>query len=87
MVLYVADAQHEDARAVAAALQSRLVDVAPGAHEFTIVEVLSDPRRASQNGVFAPPTIVREDAPEQPRVFGDLSDPVAVLRNLGVGKV
>lgn len=72
------------AQQLAARVIAALDRVAAGQYEFTITNVLADPDRAVAARVFATPMLIRTHPLPALRVLGDLSDPVRVIKLLGI---
>jgi circadian clock protein KaiB len=57
----------------------------PDRHRIEIVDVFEHPRRALDEGVMLTPLLVMLSARPVVRIVGDLTEPSAVLRALGIG--
>ena len=83
--LFVADDTLNSAQAsvnLAALCRAHL----PGRHEIEIVDVLLDPKRALAEGVFLTPTLIKFSPLPVRRIVGTLSEPLTVLRALGLAE-
>jgi hypothetical protein len=49
---------------------------------LTVVDVLEDPRKAFQHGIFVTPSLIARDGQRQSLILGDLSDRDLVFRSL-----
>ena len=56
----------------------------PGQHEIEIVDVLKDPARALEDGVYMTPTLVKLAPSPVQKLFGNLSQTDTVLAALGL---
>ena len=81
--LYNADRSAE-MLAMADRIKDAVVSASAGECRVEVVDVLADPERAAQEGVFLTPTLVRELPEPVRRVIGDLSEPGKTLALLGV---
>lgn len=70
-----------EARAQVEALRSRF---AAASLELTITDLERQPEAGKALGVLLTPTLVRRDAPGQPRAFGSFADLGATLRALSL---
>lgn len=57
-----------------------------GRHEIEIVDVLLEPKRALAEGVFLTPTLIKFSPLPVRRIVGTLSEPLTVLRALGLAE-
>ena len=48
----------------------------------SVVDVLEDPKKAFQQGIFVTPSLIARDGPRQSLILGDLSDRDLVMRSL-----
>ncbi len=56
----------------------------PDSHRIEVIDVLTEPLRALEDGILVTPTVVKvSPAPEQ-QIMGNLSDEEEVLRALGL---
>lgn len=58
-----------------------------GRYEIEIVDVFVEPRRALADGIFLTPTLIKLSPSPVRRVVGTLSEPLTVLRALGLAEV
>lgn len=57
-----------------------------GQYQIEIIDLLSDPRLAQQDNIFALPTLVRKIPTPLRQIIGDLSSPEKILVGLELGK-
>lgn len=81
--IYNADQSRETA-AIAERLAEALKTHVGEGHSVEVVDILSEPDRASEDRVFVTPTLIKELPEPTRRLIGDLSDPQQVLLMLGV---
>lgn len=55
-----------------------------GRHEIKIIDLLKEPEKASEKGIFAIPTLIRELPKPVRRIIGDLSNTKQILINLEI---
>ena len=80
--LYVVGGTHASERALGAL--DGLRAVLDEASSLEVVDLREAPHLAEEERILATPLLVRLDPPPVRRVAGDLSDPVRVLRTLGL---
>jgi circadian clock protein KaiB len=84
--LYIAADTHNSVQA-RANLAELCRTYLPGRHEIEVVDVLQQPARALQDGIFMTPTLIMlAPAPVQ-RIVGTLSQTHTVLQALGIEAV
>lgn len=49
---------------------------------LSVVDVLEDPKKAFQHGIFVTPSLIARDGQRQSLILGDLSDRDLVMRSL-----
>jgi circadian clock protein KaiB len=81
--LYVADETPNSARAMAN-LKLICQEHLRGRYRLEVVDILQEPLRALSEGVLVTPTLIRLLPLPVRRIVGDLSEPAAVLRTLGL---
>jgi len=83
--LYVADDAPNSARAVSN-LTALCREHLQGRHEIEVVDVFRHPERALADEIYMTPTLVRLSPAPARKIVGSLSDTLAVLQALGLGK-
>lgn len=68
-------------------LERLLVGCAPGSYNVEIVDCLTEPLRAIQEGVLVTPTLLRVSPPPRQTIVGTLSESSRVWSALGIGPV
>jgi circadian clock protein KaiB len=58
--------------------------VLPSLFAFEIVDILEDPVAATEDRIFATPTIARISPPPTRKIVGDISDPEKIAALLGL---
>ena len=81
--LYVAGAAANSAEALAN-LTALCREHLPQRHEIELIDVFKEPERALTDGIYMTPTLVKLSPVPVCRVVGTLSEPLAVLRALGI---
>lgn len=79
--LYVADQTHNSVQA-RANLAAFCREYLPDCHGVEIVDVLKEPKRALDDGIFMTPTLVVLAPAPIRRIVGTLSDTLTVLQTL-----
>jgi circadian clock protein KaiB len=82
--LYVAGDAANSAEALAN-LTALCGEHLPGRHEIELIDVFKEPGRALTDGIYMTPTLVRLTPAPVCRIVGTLSEPLTVLRTLGIG--
>jgi len=56
----------------------------PQRHEIELIDVFKEPKRALTDGIYMTPTLVKLAPSPVCRIVGTLSEPLTVLRALGI---
>ncbi len=83
--LYSAN-RHDEMQAVIEDFRQVFEKHFPGCCRFELIDVLSEPERATQDEVFVTPTLIKTQPEPIQRIIGDLTEPNEVLAILGVIK-
>jgi circadian clock protein KaiB len=81
--LYVAGEAANSAEAVVN-LTALCGECLPQRHEIELIDVFKEPERALTDGIYMTPTLVKLTPPPVCRIVGTLSEPLTVLRALGI---
>jgi circadian clock protein KaiB len=81
--LYVAG-DGPNSTAARANLERLLVGCPPGSYNIEIVDCLTEPLRAIQEGVLVTPTLLRVSPPPRQTIIGTLSESGRVVSALGI---
>lgn len=60
-------------------------ELAPGAYELEVVDLVEHPEQAETHGILAAPTLIRTSPEPRLRLIGDLSDRDRLVSTLGLG--
>jgi circadian clock protein KaiB len=72
------------ARKIYAGLSEILQGAMPGEHELELIDVLLNPDKAMEYGVFATPTLIKELPEPMRRVVGKLDDVESAVMAVGL---
>ena len=82
--LYVAGDAANSAEALAN-LTALCGEHLPHRHEIDLIDVFNEPERALTDGIYMTPTLVKLSPSPVCRIVGTLSEPLTLLRVLGIG--
>jgi circadian clock protein KaiB len=80
--LYVAGNNRRTEQAIACVRE--LIGNLKDRYDLQVIDILTEPRLAIFSGVFAVPTLVKDNPPPSRRLLGDLSNTQEVSEKLGL---